>query len=109
MGGQPRPSILQGRPATAWPPARGWLTVAKAPCTGAVDCSVAPVEAADYRAAPARCCSPAAWPQGLATHGEDTRATPATCAGVATTAVVVQRGKRRTYDIPFKKRTIFPF
>ncbi|RWW38415.1 hypothetical protein BHE74_00056342 [Ensete ventricosum] len=38
MGGQPRPGLLQGWPATTWPPARGRPTVAKAPYKGVIGC-----------------------------------------------------------------------
>ncbi|RRT41655.1 hypothetical protein B296_00020980 [Ensete ventricosum] len=39
MGDQPRPGLLQGRSAMAWPPARGWPAMAKALYKGATGCA----------------------------------------------------------------------
>ncbi|RRT42670.1 hypothetical protein B296_00029252 [Ensete ventricosum] len=91
MSGQPRPGLLQGRLATAWPPARRQPVVAKAPYTGGGRLRPARRGGRHLRAWPtvgrrpqgaaasgqlARGCSPVARLQGSAACDEATRAAP---------------------------------
>ncbi|RWW46412.1 hypothetical protein BHE74_00047661 [Ensete ventricosum] len=92
---------LVGRPATAWPPARGQPAVAKTPCKGATGYGQGPL----HKGRPAAASLQGRHPQGAARprrgHKSSTRprparrgTVPAACAGATTAAT--QRGKRRT-------------